>query len=53
MGTETWHGLTHQCGEGTLMRQTLGQLVGARCLAQKALIKDTLMGTQSQEALCG
>ena len=53
MGTLTWHGLTHQCGKGTLMHQTLGQLVGARCLTQKALIKDTLVGTQSQKAPCG
>ena len=35
------------------MHQTLGQLVGARCLVQKALIKDMLMGTRSQEAPCG
>ena len=32
------------------MHQMLGQMVGARCLAQKALIKDMLMGTRSQEA---
>ena len=32
------------------MHQTLGQLVGTRCLAQKALIKDMLMDTRSQEA---
>ena len=48
-----WHRLSHQCGEGTLMHQSLGQLVGTRCLAQKALIKDMLMGTRSQEAPCG
>ena len=35
------------------MHQTLSQLVGARSLTQKALIKDTLVGTQSQEAPCG
>ena len=35
------------------MHQTLGQLVGACYLNQKALIKDMLMGTQSQEAPCG
>ena len=35
------------------MHQTLGQLVGACCLDQKALIKDMLMGTRSQEAPCG
>ena len=28
-------------------------MVGARCLAQKALIKDMLMGTQSQKAPYG
>ena len=46
-------GFTHQCGEGTLMYQMLGQMVGAHCLAQRALIKDMLMGTQSQEAPYG
>ena len=35
------------------MHQTLGQLVGACCLDQKALIKDTLVSTRSQEAPCG
>ena len=34
------------------MHQTLSQLVGSRSLTQKALIKDTLVGTQSQEAPC-
>ena len=32
------------------MHQTLGQMGGARCLAQRDLIKDMLMGTWSQEA---
>ena len=50
MGTYTWHRLIHQCEEGTLMHQTLGQMGGAHCLAQRALIKDMLMGTRSQEA---
>ena len=35
------------------MHQTLGQMVGARYLAQRTLIKDTLVGTQSQKAPCG
>ena len=35
------------------MHQTLGQMVSARCLAQRALIKDMLMGTRSQETPCG
>ena len=35
------------------MHQMLGQMVGARCLTQRALIKDMLMGTRSQEALYG
>ena len=50
MGTYTWHGLIHQCEEGTLMHQMLGQMGSARCLAQRALIKGMLMGTRSQEA---
>ena len=32
------------------MHQMLGQMVGARCLTQRALIKDVLMGTRSQDA---
>ena len=35
------------------MHQMLGQMVGARCLAQRALIEDMLMGTWSQEASYG
>ena len=35
------------------MHQIPSQLVGACYLIQKALIKDTLMGTQSQEAPYG
>ena len=35
------------------MHQMLGQMVGARCLAQRALIKDMLMNTRSQEAPYG
>ena len=35
------------------MYQMLGQMVGARCLAQRALIKDMLMDTRSQETPCG
>ena len=35
------------------MHQIPGQLVGACYLVQKALIKDTLVGTQSQEAPYG
>ena len=31
MDTLTWHGLTHQCREDTLMHQTPGQLVGTCC----------------------
>ena len=50
MSTSTWHRLRYQCEKGTLMHQTLGQMGGAHCLAQRALIKDMLMGTRSQEA---
>ena len=35
------------------MHQTLGQMVGARYLAQRTLIKDRLLDTRSQEAPCG
>ena len=49
MGTSTWYGLTHQCGEGTLMHQALGQLVGACCWfrwqlanGSKSVIKTTI-----------
>ena len=35
------------------MHQTLGQMGGACYLAQRALIKDMLMGTRLQEAPCG
>ena len=52
MSTYTWYGLIHQCEEGTLIHQMLSQMGGARCLAQRALIKDMLMGTLSQEAPC-
>ena len=36
-----------------MMHQTLGQLVGECGIVQKALIKDTLVGTRSQEAPYG
>ena len=48
MGTLTWLGLTHQCGG----RHTdaAWSASGACCLVSRALIRDALVGTRSQEA---